>query len=158
MTHFFKRRVNTLTKSILVALAATGVAASAHSATDLHYASVSELSKMMADNELTAVELVEHFQQRIAELDKQGPAIHAIVELNSQAIEIATALDNERNEGQSRGPLHGIPVLLKDNFDTADSLQTSAGLWPWSASRQPTMLLWLNSCGMPARLFWVKPT
>ncbi|QBR33417.1 MULTISPECIES: amidase family protein [Pseudomonas] len=127
MTHFFKRRVNTLTRSILVALAATGVAASAHSATDLHYASVSELSKMMADNELTAVELVEHFQQRIAELDKQGPAIHAIVELNSQAIEIATALDNERNEGLSRGPLHGIPVLLKDNFDTADSLQTGAG-------------------------------
>jgi amidase len=126
MKNPFKRCVNTLATAVLLSLTATGAMA-ANSSSALEYASVSELSKMMADNELTAVALVEHFTQRIADLDKQGPALHAIIELNPQAIEIATALDAERAEGQTRGPLHGIPVLLKDNFDTADSLQTSAG-------------------------------
>lgn len=127
MKHRFKHHVNKLAQAILISLAATNLAAAVESSSALEYASIAELGDMMANNELTAVALVEHFTQRIAALDKQGPAINAIIELNPQAIEIANALDEERAAGGSRGPLHGIPVLLKDSFDTADSMQTSAG-------------------------------
>ncbi|MFJ4197175.1 amidase family protein [Pseudomonas sp. NPDC089534] len=93
----------------------------------LEYASVSELNDRMASGELTSVALVQHLTARIAELDKQGPAINAIIELNPQAIEIAEVLDEERAQGHLRGPLHGVAVLLKDSVDTADRMQTSAG-------------------------------
>src|SRR5207344_106346 len=64
---------------------------------------------------------------RIAAIDKAGPAINAIIELNPEALAIADQLDAERKSGKSRGPLHGIPVLLKDNIDTADRMHTTAG-------------------------------
>jgi amidase len=125
--HPFKRRIYTLAQAILISLTATTIANAATANTPLEYASITELGTLMASNELTAVALVEHLTQRIADLDKQGPALHAVIELNPQALDIAKALDEERAAGQTRGALHGIPVLLKDNFDTADSLQTSAG-------------------------------
>lgn len=93
----------------------------------LEYLSVDELSQRMDRNQLTAVELVQHLQQRIAALDKQGPMINAIIELNPDALAMAESLDRERKAGYIRGPLHGIPVLLKDNIDTSDQMQTSAG-------------------------------
>lgn len=93
----------------------------------LAYKTVSQLSEDMANGELTSVELVQFLLQRIETLDKQGPAINAVVELNPEALAIAAQRDNERLEGELRGPLHGIPVLLKDNISTADTLQTTAG-------------------------------
>ncbi|MHC8319196.1 amidase family protein [Pseudomonas sp. GB2N2] len=93
----------------------------------LEYLSVDEINRRMESNQLTAVELVQHLLQRIATLDKQGPMINAIIELNPDALDIAESLDRERKAGYIRGPLHGIPVLLKDNVDTSDQMQTSAG-------------------------------
>lgn len=95
--------------------------------TRLEYLSVDELNQRMDRGQLNSVTLVRHLLQRIERLDKQGPAINAIIELNPDALEIAKSLDRERQNGQVRGPLHGIPVLLKDNIDTSDSMQTSAG-------------------------------
>lgn len=125
MKHLHTRRMTMLAHAILISLAATSL--TAHADTPLEYASVAELKSLMAANELTSVALIEHFNRRIADLDKQGPALHAIIELNPQAADIAKAMDQEREAGKVRGPLHGIPVLLKDNIDTADQMQTSAG-------------------------------
>jgi amidase len=71
--------------------------------------------------------ITEKYLQRIAEIDKQGPAVNAVIELNPDALEIADVLDRERKEKGSRGPLHGIPILVKDNIDTADKMMTTAG-------------------------------
>lgn len=131
MKDCFKKRMTVLAQAILISVTgiayADDIAATSTAVNGLEYASVSELTAQMERNELTSVALVKHLQARIEALDKQGPAINAIMELNPQAIEIATALDKEREDGKIRGPLHGIPVLLKDNVDTADTMQTSAG-------------------------------
>ncbi|WP_213941066.1 amidase family protein [Pseudomonas sp. dw_612] len=126
MNSIYKGRLTALAQIFLLSVAgsAYGNNTTSHA---LEYASVGELSAQMERNELTSVALVKHLKARIEALDKQGPAINAIMELNPQAIEIAAALDKEREEGSVRGPLHGIPVLLKDNVDTADNMQTSAG-------------------------------
>ena len=68
---------------------------------------------------LTSRALTENYLGRIAAMDKQGPAVNAIIELNPDALAIAEQLDKERKQKGSRGPLHGIPVLIKDNIDTA---------------------------------------
>ena len=75
----------------------------------------------------SAVSIAQAYLARIDAIDKRGPAINAIIELNPDALAIAEALDRERREKGARGPLHGIPVLLKDNIDTADRMRTSAG-------------------------------
>lgn len=93
----------------------------------LEYLSVDEISRRMERNELSAAMFVLYLQRRIAALDKQGPKINAVIELNPEALAIAEFLDRERKSGYVRGPLHGIPVLLKDNIDTSDQMQTSAG-------------------------------
>lgn len=88
---------------------------------------IAVLQAGLASGRYTARSLVEQYQGRIAELDHQGPALRAIIELNPDALAIADALDAERRGGRTRGPLHGIPVLIKDNIDTADRMHTSAG-------------------------------
>ncbi|WP_250548181.1 amidase family protein [Pseudomonas hormoni] len=93
----------------------------------LEYLTADEISQRMECDQLSAVALVQHLLHRIEALDKQGPAINAIIELNPDALAIAEMLDQERQRGHVRGPLHGIPVLLKDNIDTSDQMQTSAG-------------------------------
>ena len=91
--------------------------------------SIVELQHMMAAGRLTSVALVEQYLERIAALDKRGPKLNAIIELNPDAMEIARAMDTERRRKGPRGPLHGIPILLKDNIDTGDKMQTTAGSW-----------------------------
>ena len=81
----------------------------------------------MQDGRLTSLRLTDSFLQRVATYDRSGPRLNAVLEVNPQAGEIAEALDRERASGRIRGPLHGIPVLLKDNVATADRLHTSAG-------------------------------
>jgi amidase len=88
---------------------------------------ISELQAGMAAGRFGARDLVEHYLQRIAQVDRQGPALHSVLETNPDALAIATALDEERRAGRVRGPLHGIPVLVKDNIDTGDRMKTSAG-------------------------------
>ncbi|VVQ04232.1 Glutamyl-tRNA(Gln) amidotransferase subunit A [Pseudomonas fluorescens] len=95
--------------------------------TRLEYMSVDEINQAMDRGQLSSARLVRHLLQRIETLDKNGPAINAIIELNPDAVAMAEAMDQERKGGHIRGPLHGIPVLLKDNIDTSDQMQTSAG-------------------------------
>jgi amidase len=75
----------------------------------------------------TARSVTERYLARIDAIDKHGPAINAIIEINPDALAIADAMDRERKAGHVRGPLHGIPVVIKDNIDTADKMRTSAG-------------------------------
>jgi amidase len=88
---------------------------------------ISDLQEKMEIGELTARRLAELYTERISEIDKNGPFINSVIELNPDALEIADALDVERRAGKTRGPLHGVPILIKDNIDTADRMQTTAG-------------------------------
>ncbi|HEY0351760.1 MAG TPA: amidase [Gemmatimonadales bacterium] len=94
---------------------------------ELEEATVAGLQIEMQAGRLTARELVEQYLARIEKLDRQGPALHSIIETNPDALELAEELDRERKAKGPRGPLHGIPVLLKDNIDTADRMTTTAG-------------------------------
>jgi amidase len=86
-----------------------------------------ELQEKMSANAYTARAITEMYLDRIQQIDQQGPALNAVIELNPDALEIADALDAERKANGARGPLHGIPVLIKDNIDTADRMTTTAG-------------------------------
>lgn len=107
--------------------APTGSAAPEVKTFELDEISISELQEGMKSGRFTAQSLVEKYSGRIDEIDKRGPAINAIIELNPEAIAIAGTLDQERKAKGPRGPLHGIPVLIKDNIDTADRMMTTAG-------------------------------
>jgi amidase len=88
---------------------------------------VANCRKKCRTGELTSRTLTSFYLEQISKLDKQGPKLNAIIELNPDALRIAEALDKERKAGKTRGPMHGIPVLIKDNIDTADKMQTTAG-------------------------------
>ncbi|HST90291.1 MAG TPA: amidase family protein, partial [Ktedonobacterales bacterium] len=90
-------------------------------------ATIAQLQAAMAGGTLTARRLVEFYLERIAALDVNGPALHAVIETNPDALDLADQLDQERQTSGPRGPLHGIPILLKDNIDTADRMHTTAG-------------------------------
>jgi amidase len=94
---------------------------------ELEEATVASLRDAMTSGRLTARAIAEKYLARIEAIDKGGPALNSIIELNPDALAIADQLDRERKEKGPRGPLHGIPVLLKDNIDTADKMKTTAG-------------------------------
>ena len=94
---------------------------------ELEETTVAALQDGMKSGRYTARSITELYLRRIAAIDKQGPALHSIIELNPDALQIADALDAERKMKGPRGWLHGIPVLLKDNIDTADKMTTTAG-------------------------------
>ncbi len=93
----------------------------------LQEATIEELQVKMQSGELTSWQIVEMYLKRIEEIDKNGPELNSIIELNPHALDIADALDFQRKEGKVRGPMHGIPVLIKDNIDTSDKMMTTAG-------------------------------
>ena len=93
---------------------------------DPAFATIAEIQDLFASGKLTSVQLVQHCLDRIKAYDDKGPALNAMITINPKALEIARALDMERKEKGSRGPLHGIPVILKDNYDTGD-LPTTGG-------------------------------
>ena len=93
----------------------------------LQEVTIEELQQRLQEGALTAEGLVDLYSQRIAAVDRQGPELRAVLEINPEAFAIAAQLDGERREGKLRGPLHGIPILLKDNIDTADAMGTRAG-------------------------------
>ncbi|RPJ24043.1 MAG: amidase [Chloroflexi bacterium] len=88
---------------------------------------ITELQEKMDSGELTARRIAELYMDRISEMDKEGPYLNSVIELNPEALEIAEALDQERKAGKTRGALHGIPILVKDNIDTHDRMQTTSG-------------------------------
>lgn len=93
----------------------------------LEQASISYLGEMLSRGEITSAELVLAYLDRIALYDKEGPRLNSVLEINPDAYHIACALDRERQTRGPRGPLFGIPVMVKDNIDTADKMHTSAG-------------------------------
>jgi len=94
---------------------------------ELDELTVADLQQRMASKQDTARSLCEKYVARIEALDKQGPTLRSVLEVNPDALQIAAALDAERAAGRVRGPLHGIPVLVKDNVGTADRMETAAG-------------------------------
>jgi amidase len=94
---------------------------------DLEEATIASLQAGMTSGQLTARAIVDTYLARIDRLDRQGPALRSVIDVNPDAAAIADRLDRERQEGRIRGALHGIPILLKDNIDTADRMTTTAG-------------------------------
>jgi amidase len=115
----------TVAAALLLSLSNATLAASAPA--PLQHLSVEQAQQQLAAGTLSSVALVQYYQNQINKLDKQGPALHAITDLNVDALAQAAQLDKERKAGQLRGPLHGLPVLLKANIATADQLPTTAG-------------------------------
>jgi amidase len=107
---------------------------------------VEKLQQRMAGGELSARRLTEAYLERIAALDRTGPELRSVIETNPDALSIADALDAERKAKGPRGPLHGIPVLVKDNIDTADRMTTTAGSLALEGSIPP------RDAGVAARL------
>jgi len=105
-------------------LASTGFKANATSAMNLEEVTIAELQAAMESGRATSRSIVEGYLARIREID---PKINSIIELNPDALAIADAMDRERKSGKVRGPMHGIPVVIKDNIDTADKMKTTAG-------------------------------
>jgi amidase len=94
---------------------------------ELEELTISDLQQALQSGRYSSRQLVEKYTERINEIDKRGPALNSVIELNPEAEAIATALDRERKERGPRGPLHGIPLLIKDNIDSADRMRTTAG-------------------------------
>jgi len=98
---------------------------------------IAALQDAMHRGELSARDLVQYYLERIDALDRSGPALHAVIELNPDALQIADELDRERRTSGPRSPLHGIPILLKANIDTSDKMITSAGSLALAEHRPP---------------------
>jgi len=94
---------------------------------ELEEVTITELQDGLKSGRYSSRSLVEKYLDRINDVDKKGPAINSVIELNPDAEGIAVTLDRERKEKGARGPLHGIPILIKDNIDTADRMMTTAG-------------------------------
>src|ERR1044072_3379406 len=94
---------------------------------ELDEVTIADLQSRMASGEYTAHSLARKYLDRIDDIDKHGPAINSIIELNPDALAIAAELDKERKNRRLSGPLHGIPVLNKHNIDTHDRMTTTAG-------------------------------
>ncbi|PYO49774.1 MAG: amidase, partial [Gemmatimonadetes bacterium] len=94
---------------------------------ELEEATIADLQSAMASGRRTARSITQLYLDRIAELDRKGPTLRHVIEVNPDALAMADSLDRERKAGRVRGTLHGIPMLLKDNIDTADRMMTTAG-------------------------------
>ena len=94
---------------------------------ELEEATIADLQAGMSSGRMTSHSITQLYMARIEELDRKGPTLRHVLEINPDALAIADSLDRERKSGRVRGPLHGVPILLKDNIDTADSMTTTAG-------------------------------
>ena len=94
---------------------------------ELDEMTVSELQDKMEKGTYTSAQITQLYLNRIEAIDKNGPKLNSMIEINPEALSIAKAMDQERKEGKIRGPLHGIPLVIKDNIDTADQMMTTAG-------------------------------
>ncbi len=111
---------------------------------------LADIQAAYADGRLTARRLTQMYLQRIEALDRNGPRLGAVLEINPRALEIAGELDQERGSKGPRGPLHGIPILIKDNVETADHMMTTAGslaLEGWYAPQDAPLVARLRAAG-----------
>jgi amidase len=105
---------------------------------ELDEITIHDLQQAFKSGEHSSRSVTEKYLVRIHEIDKAGPAINSVIELNPEALQIAGALDQERKSKGPRGPLHGIPILIKDNIDTGDRMQTTAGSLALAGSPAPS--------------------
>ena len=118
---------------------------------ELAEATIQGLRARLDSGEVTAVRLAAMHLERIQAIDRSGPALRSVIELNPDALDIAERLDRERRDGLVRGPLHGIPVLVKDNIDTGDRMLTTAGSLALSgacAAADAPLVATLRNAGM----------
>src|SRR2546421_3230355 len=101
--------------------------AAATAPSDFNEMTITQLKGLMASGRARSTDLVNFYLRRIQALDQGGPLVNSVIEVNPDAHAIAQQLDDERRAGHVRGPLHGVPVLLKDNVDTHDRMQSAAG-------------------------------
>jgi amidase len=101
---------------------------------ELDEMTISDLQDAMASGRLTSRGITEMYLSRIESIDGQGPTLRSILETNPEALDIAASLDDERTSGNLRGPLHGVPIILKDNIDTSDKMTTTAGSYALEGS------------------------
>ncbi len=106
---------------------ASDVVADVAVAFELEEETINSLREKLSSGKYTSEQLVQLYLNRIDTIDKNGLELHSIIEINSEALAIAKVMDTEMKAGKLRGPLHGIPVVIKDNIDTADKMQTTAG-------------------------------
>jgi amidase len=104
---------------------------------ELEEITIADLQEGMKAGKYTARGIAEKYLARIAALDKRGPAVNSVIEVNPDALALADASDKERKAKGARGPLHGIPMLIKDNIDTADKMMTTAGSLALVGSKMP---------------------
>ncbi len=145
-----KRRTLLLASSSVLAMKAPAMPRHATALPELQEVSATTLAQAMQDGRTTAAALVQACQARIAAVDRSGPRLNSIIESNPDALAIARERDAERRAGRVRGPLHGLPVLLKDNIATADRMATSAGslaLADLHAARDAHLVLRLRDAG-----------
>ena len=104
---------------------------------DLEETNIADLQAGMHSGKFAARTITEKYLARIDALDRRGPSVNSVIEINPSALELAEASDKERRAKGARGPLHGIPILIKDNIDTADKMQTTAGSLALLGSKVP---------------------
>jgi amidase len=117
-------------KAIFAALAAAlllQAASPAQSRFPLEEATAAQLQDWMTSGRYSARQIAQLYLDRIEQIDRRGPTLRSVIEVNPDALSIADALDKERAQQGPRGPLHGIPILIKDNIDTGDRMSTTAG-------------------------------
>lgn len=144
--------VGGVSAALLPALAGAAevAAAAAVAAFELDEISISDLQDGMRSGKYTARSIAEKYLTRIDSIDKQGPAINTVIEINPDALALADAMDKERAAGKVRGPLHGIPILIKDNIDTADRMMVTAGslaLVGWKPPQDAAVVRRLRAAG-----------
>ena len=139
-----------LLATAVAALAAPGIAMSGQAAPIAGELTLAEIAAAFANGRLTSRRLTRFYLERIGALDRNGPKLGAVLETNPQALDIAADLDRERRTHGVRGPLHGVPVLIKDNVETQDRMMTTAGslaLEGWYAPKDAPLVARLRAAG-----------
>jgi amidase len=134
----------------VAALAAPGGVAGAKSPVIAPEMTLADIAAAFADGRLTSRRLTQFYLDRIDSLDRRGPGLHAVLEVNPRALDIAAELDRERHAQGPRGALHGVPILIKDNVETADRMMTTAGslaLEGWYAPHDAPLIARLRAAG-----------
>ena len=136
-------------RQFLIAAAAAAAAAHAAEEPDAEL-SLQDIAAAFDSERLSSQQLTQMYLTRIGRLDRQGPELRAVIETNPRALDIAAALDEERKARGRRGPLHGVPILIKDNVETSDRMMTTAGslaLEGWYAPRDAPLIERLRAAG-----------
>ncbi|MCA1930692.1 amidase family protein, partial [Rheinheimera sp.] len=136
--------------SLLSLLACCSVSQVSQAAVQLQNITVQQANHYMQQQQLSSVELTRYYLQQISALDDAGPELNAIVDINSDALQQAAAMDAERKAGKIRSALHGLPIVLKANIATADQLPTTAGalaLKDFKTSKDAALVTQLRAAG-----------